>query len=145
MSRWALRRLRIEPHDPVYSGVASPQALYPHPLNIQNNLMNCNRDFIFTKNAKSASLRSFVAAESKAAEIIKGCSSVFWKCMSTVNWNMFRMCMSIVVWNSSPSFLAPPSRQIKLAFTVSCSGIIINHQFVYILTLLDSPAQRYTM
>ena len=44
----------------------------------------------------------------------KGSSSVFWKYMSTVNWNMFRMCMSIIDWNSSPSFLAPPSPQIKL-------------------------------
>ena len=44
----------------------------------------------------------------------KGSSSVFWKYMSTVNWNMFRMCMSIIDWNSSPSFLAPLSPQIKL-------------------------------
>ena len=62
----------------------------------------------------------------------KGSSSVFRKCMSTVNWNMFRMCMSIVDWNSSPPFLAPPlpSNKAGWAFTENCSGIINNNHFI---------------
>ena len=45
----------------------------------------------------------------------KGSSSVFWKCMPTVNLNMFRMCMSIVDCKySSPSFLGSSLPQIKL-------------------------------
>ena len=45
-----------------------------------------------------------------------GSSSVFWKWMSTVNWNMFRMCMSIIIVDctSSPSFFGSSSPQMKL-------------------------------
>ena len=63
-------------------------------------------------NAQSASLRSLVAAESKAAEIKVAVACFESVCQLLTD--IFRMCMSFVDWNSSPSFLAPPSCQIKL-------------------------------